>query len=89
MNTVSSMAQRRFIDITCLRIKFRTLTLKFLFTHSLCCIYFTQFIHHILFNVSAIQSLYQESFSFNITLPYTADADHFEYFCSIMNIFVQ
>ena len=36
-----------------------------LFTHSLCYIYFSQFIHHILFNVSANQSLYQESFSFN------------------------
>ena len=33
-----------------------------LFTHSFCYIYFSQFIHHILFNVSANQSLYQESF---------------------------
>ena len=40
---------------------------KLLFTHSLCYIYFSQFIHHILFNVSANQSLYQESFSFNVT----------------------
>ena len=29
----------------------------------------SQFIHHILFNVSANQSLYQENFSFNVTLP--------------------
>ena len=28
----------------------------FLFTHSLCYIYFSQFIHHILFNVSALIS---------------------------------
>ena len=34
--------------------------LFFLFTHSLCYIYFSQFIHHILFNVSANQNLYQE-----------------------------
>ena len=31
--------------------------------------YFSQSIHHILFNVSANQSLYQESFSPNVTLP--------------------
>ena len=30
-------------------------------------LYFTQFIHHILFNVSANQSVYQENFSFNVT----------------------
>ena len=28
---------------------------------------FSQFIHHILLNISANQSLYQESFSFNVT----------------------
>ena len=37
------------------------------YMHSLCYIYFLQFIHHILFNISANQSLYQESFSFNVT----------------------
>ena len=41
--------------------------LYILFTHSLGYIYFSQFIHHILFNVSTNQSLYQESFSFNVT----------------------
>ena len=40
-----------------------------LFTHSLCYIYFSQFIHHVLFNISANQSLYQGHFSSNVTLP--------------------
>ena len=52
----------------CLRlVRLLKYILKILFTHSLCYIYLSQFIHHILFNVSANQSLYQESFSFDVT----------------------
>ena len=40
--------------------------ISFLFTHSLCFIYFSQFIHQILFSVSANQSLYQFFFQCHI-----------------------
>ena len=43
------------------------INLKKFYCQKLILMYFWQFIHHILFNVSANQSLYQESFSFNVT----------------------
>ena len=42
-------------------------------------LYFSQFIHHILFNVSANQSLYQKSFLSMSHSLHTAYAHHFEF----------
>ena len=51
-----------------------------LFTHSLCYTYFSQFIHHILFNVSANQNLYQERFnSGNILIINTIIINYYYY----------
>ena len=44
-------------------------------------IYFSQFIHHILFNVSAKQSLIKKVFLSMLHCLPTADANHLEYFC--------
>ena len=51
-------------------LNFQNWMLLILCTNSLCYIYFSQFIHHILFNVSANQSLYQESSFFQCHIAF-------------------